>query len=345
MPTPGPTTPPGLETSAADEAELLRRTTGLVCETQPGADVDLEAGAVAGVLCAPPDPAVDELTLQYFTDVETLRSHWQAEVQTFKPRLDESDSACAEAEAGFRNWGFGSIACVVDGDVARILWTDQRTLLFGAVESADGEIPPLYDWWRATARRLGRSADDEPSKPDEQTPSGPQEPTPTKVPRLVRVPGPPRAISCDAISDPIPDEWKRTWRIKNIDFEERGSYERVILNLQRTGKNRKGKPTRAIVERMPRSKLAKAVPGTPRSKRGSNAIVVRLDGVRDAPNLRGYRPSSTRLARELSIVRGPGSRTVVIATPKDTCYQVRVPIWGAAAKGNEDKAKVFIDLK
>ena len=292
---------------------------------------------MAGVTCTPPDAAAEGATLQYFTDLESLRAFWQAELKDVAPRLAENDEACETDENGSRRWGFGDIACLSVGDTAQIFWTDERMLMLGAVESSNGDIPELFQWWRATARPLGRAADE---RPDES-----QEPTPSKVPRLVRVPGPPRAISCEAISDPIPDEWKRTWRIKNVEFLERGNYERVVLNLERTGKNRKGQPTQAVVERIPVSRLGKVVPSAPRPKRGATAIVVRLGGVRDAPGLQGYRPKGLDLVKELSVVRDNGGRTVVISSPADTCYQVRIPIWGPGATGDENNAKVYIDLK
>jgi hypothetical protein len=73
--------------------------------------------------------------------------------------------------------------------------------------------------------------------------------------------------------------------------------------------------------------------------------VVELEGVRAAPELRRYRPSSIDYVREMSIVRNNGGRTVVLSTPQATCYQVRIPIWGLAASGNERTANIYIDLK
>ncbi|MEA2026032.1 MAG: hypothetical protein U9O18_05015, partial [Chloroflexota bacterium] len=337
-PTPEPTASatPEISIDAEAEAGLLARTSALICEAQPGTALALEAGARAGIACTPLDAAAEQLTLQYFAEPGALPDYWLAELEALALPLEETEDACENAEPGVRKWGFGSIACLLDGDTAQIRWTDRRTQTFGVIEGTNGDISELYQWWRATARPLGRSVDAETD--------GPDGPTPSKAPPLVRVPGPPRAITCDAISEPIPDDWERTWRIKNIEFQIRGKTERVILNLERTGKNRKGKPTQAIIERMPVPQVADAVPGASRPKRGRTAIVVRLDGVRDAPDLRGYRPS-TDLVKELSIVRDGGSRVVILSTALDTCYQMRIPIWGPSATGNEDRAKVYIDLK
>jgi hypothetical protein len=74
-------------------------------------------------------------------------------------------------------------------------------------------------------------------------------------------------------------------------------------------------------------------------------MVVRLDGVRDAPNLFNYRPKELDLVKEVSVVKDGNGRAVVISSPQQTCYQMRIPVWGPSASGKERKAQVFIDLK
>ena len=54
---------------------------------------------------------------------------------------------------------------------------------------------------------------------------------------------------------------------------------------------------------------------------------------------------ATELVREMSIVRKGTGWAVVITSPKSTCYQVRIPIWGPSATGKERKAEIYIDLK
>ena len=73
------------------------------------------------------------------------------------------------------------------------------------------------------------------------------------------MPGAPKAVSCAATSDVIPDEWDRAWKITTIDFRNRDGYERVVLNLERTGRNRTKWPTQAQIERMPNSQVKKAL--------------------------------------------------------------------------------------
>jgi hypothetical protein len=92
-------------------------------------------------------------------------------------------------------------------------------------------------------------------------------------------------------------------------------------------------------------RLAENVPQAPRPRRGRLALVLELDGVRDAPGLRRYRPSSIDFVKELSIVPDGGGRTVVLSIPQGTCYQMRIPIWGSAASGKEQAAKIYLDLK
>ena len=73
--------------------------------------------------------------------------------------------------------------------------------------------------------------------------------------------------------------------------------------------------------------------------------MVRLDGVRDAPGLRGFRPSSLDFVKEVSVVKDDGGYAVVLSAPARTCYLMRIPVWGPNATGKEQTAEIFIDLK
>ncbi|MFO7533803.1 MAG: hypothetical protein R6W93_15200 [Candidatus Limnocylindrales bacterium] len=322
---------------------LLERTAPLSCSPLPAAEVEQDAGVVAAVTCLPPDAPAVRVLIQVFADSTELGAEWRSRIEAAAPPLDESEEACRDGRPGTRKWGFGDIACLVDDGVAEAWWTDRRTQTLGRIEGASDDVTTVYEWWRTTARPLGRTEGEEAAPP--ARPDASEGPTISDPPALVRVPGPPRAISCDATGESIPDEWGRAWRIKNIDLLERGGYERVVVNLVRTGRNRTDQPTQAGIERMPRSRVATAVPGAPRPRRGRTAIVVRLDGVREGPDLRGYRPSGTDLARELSVVRDDRGRVVIISVPPGTCYQLRIPVWGDSASGEEARAEVYIDLK
>jgi hypothetical protein len=295
------------------------------------------------VTCRPQDAPSLRVMVWEFADGAGLGADWRSRIDASAPSLDESEDACRNGRPGIRKWGFGSIACLVDDGVAQVWWTDRRTQMLGNIEGATADLVAVFEWWRTTARPLGRAATDEAAIPGR--PDAGDEPLPSDRPALVRVPGPPRAVICDATGEPMPDAWGRTWRIRNIDLLERGGYERVVVNLVRTGKNRTSLPTQAAIEQKARSRITTAIPGAPRPKRGRAAIIVRLDGVRDGPDLRGYRPSGTDLARELSVVPYDGGRTVIISVPPDTCYQLRIPVWGASASGEEARAEVYIDLQ
>jgi len=310
----------------------------LSCEPLRG-DQPTDTGAQAAIECTPDSNEVSQMTLLGFSDADELRDHWLAETGALEPALEETADACDGAQSGTRKWGFGNVACLIDQDTdtARILWTDRRNQTYGVVDGADTDISSLFAWWRSNARPLGRDADG-------STPAR-VEPTPSKAPSLVRVPGPPRAIVCTDLSEPIVDQWGRTWRVKNVDFLENPKYERVVINLERTGTVRNGNETAVTVERMPVPQLKAAVPNAPIPRKGRTAIVVRMEGVKNAPNLLAYRPSSTDIIKELSIVKDGKSRTAVLGVTREACYQVRVPVFGSSATGKERKAEVYIDLK
>jgi hypothetical protein len=300
-------------------------------------------GALGSAACDPADEVIDQLTLQAFADTDVLRSTWQD--ATEEDSVEQVDDACANATPGARKWGFGNIACEVKDGRARIRWTDSRIGLLGSVEGTSDDIDELYAWWQSNARKIGRTADSGGDTPAKDPAPREEESRPPRTGKLVRVPGRPRSITCEAISDVIPDEWDRAWRLTTIDFENKKGYERVILNLKRTGKNNTRWPTEAVIERMKNPQVRKAVPNAPRPRRGSVAMVVRLDGVRDAPNLFRYRPSGLDLVKEVSVAKDGSGRAVVISAPPQTCYQMRIPVWGANASGKEKKAEIFIDLK
>lgn len=318
-------------------AELLERTQELACEPRRD-DPTTATGILAGVDCAPPDPAIDALALEQLSDVAPLRDHWLAGLEDAAAPIDEVDDACRNGSVGSRRWRFGDIACLVTEDRAQVRWTDERTRVHGVVTGSSADLATLFEWWRTTGRPLGRPMDE--ASPDANAP------TPSPSPRpLVRVPRAPRSVSCDPTSEARPDVWERRWRIRNIEFLDRGNYDRVIVNLERSGRNRSDTPTQARIERMAASEVPNAVPGANAPGRGRTAIVLYLDGISDAPDIGRFRPTDTRLARELSIVDGDGSRTIVLSGPRDTCYQLRIPVWSPRASGQERRAEIFIDLQ
>ena len=161
----------------------------------------------------------------------------------------------------------------------------------------------------------------------------------------MRVPGKPRAATCSGSIFTVADEWDRTWRINRVKVENKTGYERVTLQLIRTGKNKSKTPTQARAQRMSVSDVTKKVANASKPGLGRIAFVIDLDGIDDAPGIRSYRPSGVNLVKEISVVKSPGGRTVIISAPLGTCYQMRIPVWGTNATGKEQRAEIFIDLQ
>ncbi|MFV2063466.1 MAG: hypothetical protein ACC726_08120 [Chloroflexota bacterium] len=320
------------------EANPLRLASPLDCQPWQAIDQPSRDGVAATIECTDVNGPVDQLKLATFSGADHLRERWLAEMDALDPPLEREAAACEGSVTGKRKWGFGNVACHVAADGASIHWTDGRNRMYGVIEAADDDIARLYEWWRTNARSLGRTV--------ERAPDATPDPVVrTKTPPLRRDPGAPRAIVCDNLEEPIRDPWNRKWRVKKVNFFTRNRYERVVIHLERSGVVRNAKPTMIDIERIPASKLRQTVPQAPRPTKGRTSLVIDMQGVRDAPNLRAYRPSGMAIVKELSILRDQGSRTAVITVSGDGCYEVRVPIWSPSASGDETTAQIYIDFR
>ncbi len=253
------------------------------------------------------------------------------------PAPIDREQACTNGRTGTRKWGFGTLTCTVEEGTASIIWTDRRSQLLGRLDGPTDDLQDVFAWWQENARALGRPIDTGPEASPDSTTGG--------AARFVAVPGDPISISCEAVGEPIADEYGRIWSVDAVDFQERGDFERVIIQLDRVGTERNARNTQVVAERLPVSGLGRAVASAPTPQAGKTAIVVDLKGIRQAPDIRRFRPTATDLVKEFSLVPDGKSRAAVISTPKGTCYQVRVPVFGRSATGKERQAAVYIDLR
>jgi hypothetical protein len=248
-----------------------------------------------------------------------------------QPPLAEDEAACDGSTRGVRRWGFGRIACGVEGESATVAWTDSRSDLLGIARGVGPDIDALYGWWEDEAKPLGRvAATGASSEPG--------------LDRLVRVPGAPDDVICTNLAEPIVDSHGRTWGIERVRFIGRPEYERVVFDLRRRGRIDPDGRTEVTVDRTPVKDVPSEVRGASRPGRGRTALVVRMQGVTEAPALQAYRPQGVDLVKELSIVRNDRSHTAILSLNGDACYQVRIPVFGPSASGEEDRAEIFIDI-
>ena len=49
--------------------------------------------------------------------------------------------------------------------------------------------------------------------------------------------------------------------------------------------------------------------------------------------------------KELSMLRGGSSHDALVSVSGSGCYQVRVPVFGSSASGNEQKGEIYIDIE
>jgi hypothetical protein len=309
------------------EAALLQRLAPAECLPWR-ADAASERSVEAAVRCEVDTGAPSELTLLSYSDADALRDAWSSQVGGIRPRLESDPGACEGSTTGVRRWGYGRLACDLDEGTAVLYWTDSRSDLLGIVRRPGSDVGTLYAWWADEAKPLGRVAD---AAAD------------TSVPDAERSPGPGSAngILCTSLPDPIVDPSDRTWRIQRVRFRDGPDSERILFDLERQGRVRSGRGARITLDRMPVSSVTAEVPGAKRPRRGRTALVVRMQGVTDAPDLRAYRPTGVDRVRELSIVRGDRSRTAILSLAGDGCYQVRFPVFGAA---DDTRAQLILDI-
>ena len=315
------------------EAALIERLASAECVPWRGPEAPTGAAVEGAVSCQLDEGAAAQLTLLAYSDPDALRDAWDTHLDAIQPSLDETSTACQGSTAGVRRWGFGNVACRVEDGSATIAWTDSRGHLLGVAQGTGNDIAALFTWWQDDAKPLGRTIDADASSGT----SGADRP-------FVRVPGAPNDVTCTSLDEPIVDSHGRTWHLQKVRFLDGPSYERVVLALERAGRARERRSTEVTVERMPVAELATEFPGAPRPKNGRTALVVRMQGVTQAPGLRAYRPDGLELVKEMSIVRGDRSRTAILSLNGDGCYQVRVPVFGTSAPASADQAEIFIDI-
>jgi hypothetical protein len=312
-------------------------TSALTCVASEISNADARAGVTESQLCEPTVEAIGQLTLQTYADTAGLREAWQADTETTTDLVVDED-ICANATPGADKWGFGNVVCGVSEGKAQIRWTDTRSGNLGVVVSETDDLAALHEWWEANARPLGRGLADQ-ARATEKT----RKPTPAPR-KLVRVPGKPGNATCARTIAPIQDEWGRTWRITKVNFRNEVGYERVVVQLERTGKNRSAKPTQAKVARMTLNGLRRTHANAPKPTKGKLAVVLDITGIDDGPTIYNYAPSGLDYVKQLSVFKNNGGYATSVTTPSAICYQVRIPIWSPAATGNEDRAEIYIDL-
>lgn len=339
-PTPRPAATPTPATGAAArrvlEDDLLARASFLSCERFRDPDQPFDHGARAAIWCGSPAARVRQVALFTFLGTDAVDDFWTVRLASIEPPPAETEAACTGGLAGWTRWGFGALACYMEGGTARLRWTDDRTAMYGVLDATDADMEALYGWWRTSGRRLGRP------------PSAAGAPTPTPAsagagPAL----GPPSSFVCGSAGATLTDALDRRWRITRVTFRTSGTYERVILHLERTGAGGPGYEPTARAVGVATSELAVEAPGIAPPLSGETAFVVRLgNGVVDSVRLSHYVPNGMRTVTELSTYRlADGTVAAVIGSSGEPCYQLRVPQWRAGATGSPTLADITVDIQ
>jgi hypothetical protein len=147
---------------------------------------------------------------------------------------------------------------------------------------------------------------------------------------------------CEGIAR-IADPRGREWRVVRVRAVERGSFERVALDLQRTGTG--DGPTRASARSFGTADIRDVIPRADRPSSGRTTIGVNLAaGFDGTVAITGFRPRGTEVVREVSTYpAASGSAWVAISTSGDGCVRLDAPAWRRDVA--TDSATLTVDVR
>lgn len=136
------------------------------------------------------------------------------------------------------------------------------------------------------------------------------------------------------------------WEVDRVDLLTLDDKERIVIALvrRRAGSAR---PVALLARTFPSVDVRGFHRGAARPRAGRNTIGLDLgDGIRDDLSLRGFRPSGTRIVREISsyAAAGPSTRILVSVAARG-CFNLRVPAWQGPNAANVRRARIILDVR
>ncbi len=102
-------------------------------------------GSVGAIDCLIDSNLVEDVGYFKFPTSNTLQGWWRDRIANQKIELDSG--GCFDGTTGETNTGIGRIACYVSGGNARVRWTDDTRLVYGALNGVTDNLASLFKWW------------------------------------------------------------------------------------------------------------------------------------------------------------------------------------------------------
>jgi hypothetical protein len=137
----------------------------------------------------------------------------------------------------------------------------------------------------------------------------------------------------------------RGWSVGRVSFLAKGSYERVLLHLERAGPDI-GAPPSVTAEAFATSRIRDYVARAARPGSGRTTVGIHLaNGIKGTLGLRGYRPRGMQTLREFSAYPAAGGSTkMLITVAGDGCFRLRAPAWNDDA-ANSQTGQIYLDIR
>jgi hypothetical protein len=102
-------------------------------------------GNVGAIDCLIESKLVEDVGYFEFPAVERLKAWWRERIKKQGVKMDSG--GCVDGKPGETDTGHGRIACYLSDGKARIRWTDDTRLVYGAVNGVTGDLAGLFEWW------------------------------------------------------------------------------------------------------------------------------------------------------------------------------------------------------
>jgi hypothetical protein len=110
-----------------------------------GTEATAVEGSVGAIDCLIDSNVVADVGYFRFDTVADLEAWWERRIPGLP--VEASSGGCLDGSSGERATSRGRIACyVIDGE-ARIRWTDEERVVYGAVNGSTTDLARLFDWW------------------------------------------------------------------------------------------------------------------------------------------------------------------------------------------------------